>query len=121
MWDSVIQSTDKKGGLDLIHALEILIFSIKFIRMEHLVLKILFKLVIALLKRFEVVVEREHRSKVIIWRLVTLNLFILDLAMFALLFLNAIDINFDTERINRLSGFKVRKLGAFLEECTVER
>ena len=65
MRDSVIQSTDLKGGFDLIHALEILIFLVIFIRMEHLVLKILFKLVIALLKRFEVVVEREHRGKVI--------------------------------------------------------
>ena len=65
MRDSVIQSTDLKGCIDLIHGLEILIFRVKFIRMEHLVLKILFKLVIALLKRFEVVVEREHRSKVI--------------------------------------------------------
>ena len=65
MRDSVIQSTDLKDCFDLIHALEILILPVTFIRMEHLVLKILFKLVIALLKRFEVVVEREHRGKVI--------------------------------------------------------
>ena len=60
MRDSVIQSTDLKGCFDLIHALEILIFYVIIVRMEHLVLKILFKLVIALLKRFEVVEEREH-------------------------------------------------------------
>ena len=65
MRDSVIQSADLKGGFDLIHGLEIHFLQVSFIRMEHLVLKILFKLVIALLKRFEVVVEREHRGKVI--------------------------------------------------------
>ena len=41
--------------------------------------------------------------------------------MFAFLLLNAIDGSVDTERINRVSGFKVRKLGAYLEECAVER
>ena len=82
---------------------------------------ILFKLPVTLLETIEVVIEREHRGKVIILRLTTLNLFILDLTLFALLLLNAIDGSVDTERINRLSGFKVRKLSAYLEECVVER
>ena len=65
MRDSVIQSTDLKGGFDLFHLLNLCIFPITSIWMNDLMLKILFKLPVTLLETIEVVVEREHRGKVI--------------------------------------------------------
>ena len=57
MWDALIQRTDLKCHTDLIHALNCSIFLVILIRMENLVIVILLELVIALLKRLEVVVE----------------------------------------------------------------
>ena len=57
VWDAVIQCTHLKSHNDLIHALNCSIFIVILIRMDHLVIVILLELVIALLKRLEVVVE----------------------------------------------------------------
>ena len=64
MWDTLIQSTDLKDYWDLIR----LICHVKFIRMQYFPLKILCKLVIALLKRVKIVVKRENWAKVLIHR-----------------------------------------------------
>ena len=65
MRDSVIQSTDLKGGFDLFHLLNLCIFRITSIWMNDLMLIILLKLPDTLLETIEVVEEREHRPKVI--------------------------------------------------------
>jgi hypothetical protein len=97
MREALIQSTHLNRHRDLIHALDSFIFTVTFIRMEHLVLIIFFELEIALLKRVEVVEEGVQVSE----RLVTLNFFSgcgenLALFKFFLLLLNTISFGFDT-------------------------
>jgi hypothetical protein len=58
---AIIDSTHLKCHRDLIHVLDSLIFTVMFIRMDHLVLVIYFKFEIPLLKRFEVVEEGVQR------------------------------------------------------------
>jgi hypothetical protein len=97
MREALIESTHLKSHRDLIHVLDSLIFTVKFIRMDDLVLNIFFKLEIALLERFKVVEEGVQVSE----RLVTLNFFSgcgenLALFKFFLLLLNIISFGFDT-------------------------
>ena len=116
MWDALIQRTHLKSHTDLIHALNGCIFVVIFIRMDHLVLMILFELVIVLLKRLEVVVEWEHRVKV----LVTLILGF-DLALFYFFFEALTNKGASTESIDRLNSFEVRDLRVDLEEGALKR
>jgi hypothetical protein len=97
MREALIESTHLNCHRDLIHVLDSLIFNVKFIRMDHLVLNFFFKLEIALLKRFEVVEEGVQVTE----RLVTLNFFSgcggdLALFKFFILLLNIISFGFDT-------------------------
>ena len=61
MREALIQSTHLNRHRDLIHPLDSFIIAVILVRMDHLVLKILFELIITLLKRVEVVEEGVQR------------------------------------------------------------
>ena len=117
MRESVPQGADWKSDFNLIHIFCRSIFVIKFEWMQDFIFKVFPDLPVTLLERVKVVVEWEHRLKV----LVTLIFLGVDLALFNFFFLSDDGLTVSTERIDRLSGFKIRKLRADLEECVVER
>ena len=85
--------------------------------MDYFMFEIILDLPVTLLKRIKVVVEWEDWLKV----LVILIFLGVNLALFYFFFLSIDGLIDSTERINRLSGFKDRKLIIDLDECTVER
>jgi len=100
MREALIQSTHLNRHRDLIHVLDSLIFIVLFIRMEHLVLIIFFKLEIALLKRFEVVEEWIQRRETLV-RLIVFSSN--NLALFKFFFLIVENLRFDTKSIHQLN------------------
>ena len=85
--------------------------------MDYFMFEIILDLPVTLLERIKVVVEWEDLLKV----LVILIFLGVNLALFYFFFLSIDGLIDSTERINRLSGFKERKLIIDLDECTVER
>ena len=117
MRHSVPQGADWKSDFNLSHCLYRSVSIIIFEWMQDFIFEIFLDLPVTFLERVKVVVEWEHWLKVF----VTLIFSGVDLALFNFFFLSDDGLIVSTERIDRLSGFKIRKLRADLEECVVER